>query len=85
MTRPYALNCSTAPTVLHTLITLTCPTTGRAYTVDDALVAMVGDHAVVWSRCAWCDALGHHSGALAISTQRHPRCMRGLFLNVVHP
>ena len=62
MSRPHAIHHTTAPTVLHTLVTLTCPTTGRAYTVDDALVALVGDQVVFWSRCAWCDALGRICG-----------------------
>ena len=62
MPAPPAIHHTTAPTVLHTLITLTCPTTGRAYTVDDALIAMIGDHTLMWSRCAWCDALGNRSG-----------------------
>lgn len=63
MTRPaVCVNHSTNPVVLHTLMTLVCPTTGKAYTVDDALVAMIGDQALIWSRCAWCDAAGTTHG-----------------------
>jgi hypothetical protein len=30
--------------------------------MDNALVALIGNQAVGWSRCRWCDALGRICG-----------------------